>query len=162
MNFIFSGKHSIYKDDCKLTRETQCSVETRRGECISLLSTPVSRGGRTEPGPGWWEQCRGWTAWAKPWVRIGAIFIQPWLNHERHKQYWRQQYCERVRTGLGTVANRWSSFHILSHTETGQIQEILVTTVCLLEIIWEKDGTGVGEFGEAVIKVQRDRRVLLL
>ena len=60
------------------------------------------------------------------------------------------------------MANRWSGFPILSHTETGHTQGISVTIVCLLEIIWEKDGAGVGEFREVVIKVQRDRRVLLL
>ena len=60
------------------------------------------------------------------------------------------------------MANRRSGFRILSHTETGQTQGISVTIVCLLEIIWEKDGAGVGEFREVVIKVQRDRRVLLL
>lgn len=40
MNFIFSGKHSVYKDDCKFTREIQGSVEIRGGEGTSLLSAP--------------------------------------------------------------------------------------------------------------------------
>lgn len=78
-------------------------------------------------------------------MRRGVILIQPRLNHGRPKQYW-QQRCKRVRTGLGTVANS-----ILSHTETGQTRGISVTTVCLLEIIWGKDGAGVGEFEEAAI-----------
>lgn len=125
-----------------------CGNKGRRGYVIA--ECPVCRGGRTEPGPGGWEQCREWTAWAKPRVRRGVILIQPRLNHGRPKQYW-QRRCKRVRTGLGTVANRWSGFRLLSHTETGQTWGISVTTVCLLEIIWGKDGAGVGEFEEAAI-----------
>lgn len=68
MNFIFSGKHSIYKDDCKFTRETQCSVETRRGEGTSLLSalSPEEAGlnqglgGENSAGSGQPEQSHGW------------------------------------------------------------------------------------------------------